>query len=163
MDRRNPPAADAAPSLAEMLTPAEIDNMRLSLPKMLCEVARRFGNQKALLLASTFGGKPVHLPARPRPDHPIAEAVGEDVLAFLIDEYGGAETVVIPIGATAKRQLRDCIFARMLRDKATNSEIAEACGMHIRNVFQLKAQMRLAGGATGRASRRPKSRTGDTP
>lgn len=104
------------------------------LPDLLDRMADRFGVDKALQFAQCYGGRRLHVPARPRADHPIAAVMGLPVLCWLIEEVGAAEWVLVPkaAGATILQQVQAC---KALRAAGySRNQIAEKMGLHFRTV-----------------------------
>ena len=67
--------------------PARIDD----LPASLVDVAETLGLQVALSLIQNFGGLEVKFPARPRADHPVIKALGEEDGYALCEFLGGQQ------------------------------------------------------------------------
>lgn len=124
--------------------PADL-RQRLWLPGLLRDVADAFDEETALRLARELGGRYVYLPRAARRDHPVARAVGVQVLRFLIERHDELARIVIPKGPDQDRRLRARLIAEMTRAGRTADEIAAATGVHVRTVHQWRARLAAAG------------------
>jgi len=104
------------------------------LPNLLREVKDVFGLPTALRLAEKLGGQYVLLPAKPKAQHPVAQAVGRDVLAWLIATQGKHTRVVIPRAAAAMAEARKAEIRRLSAEGLTANQIAQQVGVHVRVV-----------------------------
>lgn len=135
----SPDATDAAHLPASILEDAAIDGLKLALPGILSDIGGRFGNRVALRFARIYGGTYLHLPARVRPEHPIARDFGPDLLAFLIAEFGHTSRVTVPKAGRSFARLRNRRALELSGDGLSASAVATECGVHIRTVQRLRA------------------------
>jgi DNA-binding NarL/FixJ family response regulator len=142
---------------------------RLWLPNLLRELRDVFGQERALKLARELGGQSLKLPVQPRPDHPIARAVGVDVLTWLIAQHARGERITIPQGpeqgvtnasevvaaavqagispraiARQAMALRRAEVRKLIRQGFKPNEIAAATGMHERSVRTHRSELQQA-------------------
>lgn len=131
------------------------------LPNLLREMSEAFDLKAALRFAELWGGRYLHLPAEPRPDHPVAQALGVAVLAWLIDRHDRLERIIVPKGPRLGRSATELAVAEALRQRKTVNEIAIATGLHVRRVHAVKAKLaREAATATQDDLFPPSQRTG---
>jgi hypothetical protein len=114
------------------------------LPNLLREMADAFGLDVALAFARRFGGRYLHLPKAARADHPVASAVGVEVLAWLIARHDQLERIVVPKGPNAVRAQRVAAVREMTAAGRSAEAIAAAVGMHVRDVHRARAKVREA-------------------
>ncbi len=95
------PRADEAGS-----APERVRTPRPWLPNLLREMADAFGLDAALGFAESFGGQYLHLPAEAKPDHPVAQACGQPLLAWLMERHSRLERIVVPKGPNMKAGFR---------------------------------------------------------
>jgi hypothetical protein len=118
---------------------------RTWLPGLLRDIADAHGEERALAFAARFGGRYLHLPALPRPDHPVAAAFDEALLAWLIERHDPLARVIVPKGPDQDRALLARMVAEMQARGASANDIAEATGLHVRRVHAWRAKLREAG------------------
>ena len=110
--------------------PARIDD----LPASLVDVAETLGLRVALALIQNFGGLEVKFPARPRPDHPVIKALGEED-GYALCEFLGGQQIYVPHARPARSRLPE---VRKLQAVGMNSaEIARTLGISQRYVRML--------------------------
>jgi len=113
---------------------------------ILAEVADLAGVAAALALAERYGGDKVHVPARPRPDSPLARCIGADTASALGERYGG-ENIAVPLGPVNRTRRVEV----MLCDGARPVEIIRKLRVSRRTVERAAARL-AAGTAPGRGS-----------
>jgi Mor family transcriptional regulator len=111
---------------------------------VLAEVERRCGVAAALRLAHRLGGLSVYIPKRPPAWHPVAEAVGGDVLTALAQIRGG-ESITIPTGRRLIAAQRDRAILERRSAGASIGDIAHDLGCCRRAVYLALARARRAG------------------
>lgn len=112
------------------------------LPALLRGIADDHGLEVALDFARRHGGRYLYLPARAEPDHPVAQAFGVDLLAWLIERHDHLARIVVPRGPQQDRAQRLAAVQEMTARQRTADEIAEALGMHVRDVHRDRARLR---------------------
>lgn len=65
------------------------------IPTSLIDVAEQLGLQVVVDLIEHFGGLEVKFPVRPRADHPIIKALGEDA-GHALCEFLGGQSIYVP-------------------------------------------------------------------
>ena len=123
-----------------------------NLPLLLRHIHDTGGIDAVLALTKAFGGKRVFIPSRPvGVHHPLAIA-GEKVAQMLVDEFGG-EHVEFTAGRAYVRLL---IARKVIAEKGSNNEIADAAGVSWRRAKQLRRMIRK--GKTTPTQGRPRIR-----
>jgi hypothetical protein len=115
---------------------------RLWLPHLLREMADAHGLETALAFARRFGGRYLYLPAQATPEHRVAQAVGIDVLAWLIEHNDRLARIVVPRGPNDDRAQRLAAVGEMTAKGASADAIAEALSMHVRDVHRARGRLR---------------------
>lgn len=109
------------------------------LPPLLAEIAEVAGLDAALAVAAARGGSRATIPARPRPDHWLTQAVGAEAAQQICDHFrvGNSGAVLeIPVGTQAQKQRR---IDEMLREGVSADKIARQLQVHRTTVFRRKA------------------------
>lgn len=107
--------------------PARLQDM----PASLAEVADLFGIEAVAALIDTYGGTEIKFPARPpADDHPILQALGDDLGRALCAYFAGG-LVYIPHG---KRTSTRAEVARLAAAGYDRSRIARQLGISQRHV-----------------------------
>lgn len=78
------------------------------LPPLLAEIAEVAGLDAALAMADARGGSRITIPARPRPDHWLVQAVGVDAAKLIADHFrvGNSGLIVeLPVGPTGAARI----------------------------------------------------------
>ncbi len=104
------------------------------LPLLLRELSKLIGLPDSLKLASAFPGVPVYVPARPHPDHPIAQIIGFDSLQKLSDIYG-QEYLRMP--NITVRKLKHQLVQELRARNVSTRQIALQTGFCQRRIEQL--------------------------
>lgn len=133
-----PPNPAAPPRAAD---PDDAPEPRPWLPNLLREMAEDFDLATALRFAAAYGGRYLHLPAKPRADHSVARAFGEPVLAWLIARYGEVERIVVPMGPSAADSRLAATIRRLVAEGRTANDIAGRVGLHVRTVHAWKRRL----------------------
>ncbi len=123
------------------------------LPPLLAEIAEVAGLDAALAMADARGGSRITIPARPRPDHWLVQAVGVDAAKLIADHFrvGNSGLIVeLPVGptgaaASTRRRIDD-----LLQQGVSADRIAREVRVHRTTVFRRKAS---AGGRDPRQGR----------
>ena len=114
------------------------------LPPLLAEIAEVAGLDAALALASARGGSRITIPARPRPDHWFAEAVGMEAAQLIADHFrvGNSGAVVeLPVGPSGAQASTRRRIDEMLRRGVSADRIAREVRVHRTTVFRRKASI----------------------
>src|SRR5579883_2549479 len=85
----SPSAATRAAAQRAMADPSP--SSRRGWPARLVEIADLIGDAAALRLVAAFGGLRIYIPAQPKPDQALWQAVGESAAHLLAERYGSAE------------------------------------------------------------------------
>lgn len=83
------------------------------LPPTLAEINELFGIDVMLKIWNRFGGTHVYVPANPKPDHPLVEALGAAAQAFC-KHYRG-EWLRIDKAETLKRAVRNQLICEAVQ------------------------------------------------
>jgi hypothetical protein len=83
-----------------------------------------------------WGGLPVYVPREIDPDHQIARIAGPQVAQALSRLFGG-ERIMIPIGASFRRERLRRKVAELKAAGLNHCEIARRLGLHLRQVQRL--------------------------
>lgn len=108
---------------------------RIWLPHVLFELADALGQPAALRFAAEFGGRRLAVPEEARPDHPVAQRCGIEVLAWLVSRWPG-EPILVPLGPQSSYNRRIGEIRRMLQDGEDAATIVRAVGCHERTIFR---------------------------
>ena len=73
------------------------------IPASLMDVAETFGIRAAFRLIEHFGGLEVKFPTRPKPDHPIIKALGEED-GHALCQFLGGQSIYVPHNRPASRR-----------------------------------------------------------
>lgn len=106
------------------------------LPPQLRLLVRSLGLHAAFRLVKAYGGTPVKVPRRVRPnhvEHPLYLVLGADAFAKLVDAYGD-EVLHLPKYDSIARQARHDLVRQLRRGGATRREIALSTGYTTRHV-----------------------------
>ncbi|WP_036765208.1 helix-turn-helix domain-containing protein [Paracoccus pantotrophus] len=109
--------------------PARIDD----LPTSLVELAETLGMRVAVALIENFGGLELKLPARPRPDHPVIKALGEED-GYALFAYMGGGSMYVPHNRTTSARADILKLEAEGKDRA---EIARILGISQRHVRRM--------------------------
>ncbi len=106
------------------------------LPELLREIAAATDYRTAAAVAGHFGGREIYLPEKLREDHPLARALGWEKACAVANaiKTGNGCRVLIPMGPYASRVTRWRRVKAMIDEKRPRTQIASACGVHIRTV-----------------------------
>lgn len=119
------------------------------LPDLLFRVAEKCGLGAALRLGELYGGRPLGIPRKARPNDRVAQALGFEVLAALVEIAGGTR-VDVPFGP-AGRQAEMARRLRELDDQGlTAPQIALMLRITDRTVRKHRARRRDAEAGHGR-------------
>ena len=111
---------------------------RRGWPARLVEIADLIGDAAALRLVAAFGGLRIYIPAQPKPDQALWQAVGESAAHLLAERYGSAE-VEIPSGAALRSKKIAILAAR-----CSGRQIARDIGATERYVRKVRNAGKLA-------------------
>lgn len=103
------------------------------LPGVLGEIEMVAGVSAALAIAEARGGAHLYVPRQVRPGHLLERLVGAEAAAAIAAEIGGAEHL-IPLGAEARRWLRDAEIRRRHAAGESLAAIARSLKVHRRTV-----------------------------
>lgn len=87
-------------------------------------------------LLTHWGGLPIYVPLHIDEEHQLARIAGSRVAEALSRLYGG-ERLVIPLGASFRRELQRRKVAELKAAGLNHCEIARRLGLHIRQVQRL--------------------------
>jgi hypothetical protein len=108
------------------------------LPAGAQQIAEAIGLPAFLRLVDAFGGRPLRIHARPKPQSELAMAIGRDAYRNLQREFAGEEVLIPLLSATARstrnRAILDAYSAGMQAWR-----IARAHGIHVRTVRAIVA------------------------
>lgn len=116
------------------------------LPGVLGEIARVAGEDAALKVARRFGGTRVYFPAEPGPDHWLTQLVDREA-ALAIGEhltggFSGGLRIDLPVGRFGHQEGPRAKVDRMIREGASERDIALATRYTTRGVRKRKAKLR---------------------
>lgn len=114
------------------------------LPGILAEIERVAGESAARRLALAAGGTEMKFSARP--NAALAKIVGAEAAKKIVEALG-REQYVIPMAHLRGQKGRRRQAVEMLRNGATQTQVAKACDVHVRTVERVRAKMRGAGAA----------------
>lgn len=115
------------------------------LPGVAGEIEELIGTEATLKLLAARGGTEVTIPARAE-GSVLADVLGIDDAEILMDAFGRAP-VMLPCGHLRGREGRRERARAMLRRGAPATEVALACEVHIRTVYDYRRDLREAGEA----------------
>lgn len=87
-------------------------------------------------LLTHWGGLPIYVPLHIDEEHQLVRIAGPQVAAALSRLYGG-ERIVIPLGATFRRERLRRKIMELKAAGLNNCEIARRLGVHLRQVQRL--------------------------
>lgn len=109
-------------------------------PSVLDEVCNSIGYTATCAVAALFAGRYLYVPSVYRIDHPLAQLIGHDSLRQLVADYGG-DRVCVPSGEGGERFRRDWRIAQALCETGDAAAIAEAEGLTVRRVEQIRSEL----------------------
>lgn len=109
-------------------------------PSVLDEVCDSIGYTATCVVAALFAGRYLYVPSSYRTDHPLVALIGHKPLRQLIEDYGG-DRVCVPSGEGGDRFRRDWRIAQALCDTGDVPAIAEAEGLTVRRVEQIRSEL----------------------
>lgn len=109
------------------------------LPGILADVADVAGVRVALELARRHGGQVLNV--SDVKGTAFVLAVGEEAARLLVQRIGRAR-VVVPMAQVRGQNGRRAALAAMLANDATVSQAAEACDVHTRTAWRVKARVK---------------------
>ena len=112
------------------------------LPAVLTEIRERFDWQLAIDFANAYGGQRLYIPEQPTVIHGIAQKFGVELLAFLVERYGGRTEITVPMGPTGSFQAQRALIRTLLMEGLSNGKVAKLARCHIRTVENARAKMR---------------------
>jgi len=126
--------------------PRSVSEARVFLPGVLGDIARAAGEEAALSIAQKFGGTRVYIPSKPRADHWLCGLVGEEAAQAIGDEltggFIGGARIDLPIGPAGHQETARAKVDRMIKDGASERDIALASRYTTRGVRKRKAKLR---------------------
>lgn len=102
------------------------------LTPMLKRLIRRLGVAKTLTLLRARGGVPLKLPMQP--EGLLAELLGRDAVAALIEEFGPGERVTMPMVDKIDAQIRDAAIRAEHRNGDSLADLALRYRLTMRQV-----------------------------
>ncbi|SDH75059.1 helix-turn-helix domain-containing protein [Roseospirillum parvum] len=111
------------------------------VPQAYLDLIEDLGPEVAAALVRARGGENVYVPKRPRPDHPLAVALGHERFAVLVERCGGGP-VQVPSCRIASRRATILTLAGQGWPRA---RIARTVGVTETRVYQVLRQARMVG------------------
>ncbi len=113
------------------------------LPGVLGYIAEEIGEEIAVQLAKSFGGRAVYLPKEPRADGRLARKIGL-ANAQRLSNLLGAGDLLVPCGDFAGNAGRKRCIEALHLEGLSHSQIAEELDVHIRTVERTVAKLRAS-------------------
>lgn len=111
------------------------------LPHMLFELYEVFGLGLALRFGAEFGGRRLSIPEAVSEDHPVAQAFGVEVLAWLIKRWG-KESPTVPLGPHSSYKRLVAETRRLVQGGEDAATIIRAVGCHERTIYRHRRAIR---------------------
>ncbi len=111
------------------------------LPHVLYEIEAAFGQAVMLAFAAEFGGGKISIPARPAPEHRIAQAFGLPLLEWLVERWGGT-ALLVPLGPQSSHGKLVRETRRLLQAGEDAATIRRLVGCHQRTIHRHRAALR---------------------
>lgn len=116
------------------------------LPGELGDIARVAGREAAEAIGRKLGGVRVYFPSNPGPDHWLSQLVGHKAALAICDEltggFPGGARIDLPIGQFGHQEGPRATVDRMIREGASERDIALTARYTERGVRKRKAKIR---------------------
>lgn len=107
------------------------------------EIAETIGEAAALSLMAERGGTEVKIPVRVKGSQ-LARIVGTEACQLMIAKFGPGR-LLIPLGPARGQKGRRTAAMQMLREGKSVRDVARACDLHERSVWNFRATLRDRG------------------
>lgn len=118
--------------------------MKPYLSTIALQLKDNFGVEVAHRFVEAFGGLRIYVPKSAGKRHPIARAVGEEAMGFLVATYGGTHLDIPPGARSAHRKITRRID-EMIQAGYSSAAIAQFVGCSRQAVFGRRRKMRQGG------------------
>lgn len=117
-----------------------------ALPALLALVADEESPEAAHILAREWGGLELNIPqpARIKPDHPLAQALGLARARRVAAIVGPGGKIQVPLGPYAESAQTARLIVNCLKEGSTWEETARRAHVHVRTVARYAARLRIA-------------------
>ncbi|MEO0678841.1 MAG: hypothetical protein AAF192_00335 [Pseudomonadota bacterium] len=119
---------------------------RLDLPGLLGQVAEIAGEAAAVKLCLARGGHELNIPSKAAGSE-LARILGDDAAAAKVIAELGPGRVRVPMGGYRGQQGRRRAGMQLMRNGASNVEVARACDVSLRAAENWRGQLRAGAGA----------------